>query len=68
VTFKSRSNKNNMGIMACILIRCTNDKNLEMIQPLVEELQNFLCFWFWPPGGQAKKQIGPKFGLGGQVT
>jgi hypothetical protein len=54
--------------MSCILIRCTHDKNLEMIKPLVEELHHFLCFRFWPPGGQAKNQIGPKFGLLGQVT
>jgi hypothetical protein len=27
-----------------------------MIQPLVQELQHFLCFRFWPPGGQAKNQ------------
>jgi hypothetical protein len=26
------------GIMSCILIRCTRDKNLEMIQPLVQKL------------------------------
>jgi hypothetical protein len=27
----------NPGIMSCILIRCTYDKNLEIIQPLVQE-------------------------------
>jgi hypothetical protein len=27
----------NPGIMSCILIRCTYNKNLEMIQPLVQE-------------------------------
>jgi hypothetical protein len=27
----------NPGIMSSILIRCTYDKNLEMIQPLVKE-------------------------------
>jgi hypothetical protein len=27
----------NPGIMSCILIRYTHDKNLEMIQPLVQE-------------------------------
>jgi hypothetical protein len=27
----------NPGIMSCILIRCTYDTNLEMIQPLVQE-------------------------------
>jgi hypothetical protein len=27
----------NLGIMSCILIRCTYDKTLEMIQPLVQE-------------------------------
>jgi hypothetical protein len=25
------------GIMSCIRIRCTYDKNLEMIQPLLQE-------------------------------
>jgi hypothetical protein len=47
------------------LIRYTYmyDKNLEIIQPLVQELYNFLCFRFWPPGGQTKNQTGPKFGL-----
>jgi hypothetical protein len=44
------------------------DKNLEMIQPLVQELQHFLCFRFWPPGGQAKNQIGLKFGLYSHLT
>jgi hypothetical protein len=28
----------NLGIMSCILIRCTYDKNLEMIQLLVQKL------------------------------
>jgi hypothetical protein len=28
------------------LIRCTYDKNLKMIQPLVQELQHFLCLRF----------------------
>jgi hypothetical protein len=53
VIFKSRSI--NPGIVSCILIRCacTDDKNFEKIQ----------CFWFWPPGGQAKNQTGPKFCL-----
>jgi hypothetical protein len=27
----------NPGITSCILIRCTCDKNLDMIQPLVQE-------------------------------
>jgi hypothetical protein len=27
----------NLGIMSCILIKCTYDKNLEMIQLLVQE-------------------------------
>jgi hypothetical protein len=27
----------NPGIMSCILIRCTYDTNLEMMQPLVQE-------------------------------
>jgi hypothetical protein len=39
------------------------DKNLEMIQPFVQELWHFLCFRFWPPGGQTKNQNGPKFSL-----
>jgi hypothetical protein len=51
VTFKSRSNKN-LGIMSSIIIRCTDDKNLEMIQPL------------W--GVIAKNQIKLKFGVWGQ--
>jgi hypothetical protein len=32
----------NSGNMSCILIRCTYDKNLEMIQPLVQELALFV--------------------------
>jgi hypothetical protein len=43
-------------------MRYTYDKNLEMIQPLVQELA-LLCSRFWPPGGQAKNQTGPKFGM-----
>jgi hypothetical protein len=35
-------------------------KNLEMIQPLVQELYQFFVL---APGGQAKNQTGPKFGL-----
>jgi hypothetical protein len=58
----------NPGIMSCILIRYTYDKNLEMIQPLVQELQHFMCLQFWPPGGQAKNQIGQKFGLYSHFT
>jgi hypothetical protein len=54
---------NNQGIMSCILIRYTNDKNLEMIQTFVQELWHFLCFRFWPPGGQTKNQTGPKLGM-----
>jgi hypothetical protein len=34
----------NPGIMTCILIKCTYNKNLEMIQPLVQEYIA-LC-WF----------------------
>jgi hypothetical protein len=49
--------------MSCILTRYTYDKNLEIIQPLVQEFQHFMCFQFWPPGGQPKNQIGPKFGF-----
>jgi hypothetical protein len=33
----------NQGIMSCILIRCTNDKKLEMMQPLVQD-STFLVF------------------------
>jgi hypothetical protein len=33
--------------MSCILIRHTYDKNLEMIQQLVQQLLYFLCFRFW---------------------
>jgi hypothetical protein len=55
----------NPGIMSCIFIIYTStyDKNLELIQPLLQELSHFLCFWFWPPGGQAKDQTAPKFYL-----
>jgi hypothetical protein len=28
----------------------------------------FCVFSFWPPGGQAKNQIGPTFGLSGHLT
>jgi predicted transcriptional regulator len=34
----------NPGIMSSILIRCTYDKNLEMIQPLVQENSTLLVF------------------------
>jgi hypothetical protein len=30
--------------MSCLLIRRTNDKNLEMIQPLVQEYRTYLIF------------------------
>jgi hypothetical protein len=36
-------------------------KPVEMIQPLMSNISN--VFWFRPPGGQAKNQIGPKFVL-----
>jgi hypothetical protein len=36
----------------------TYDKNLEMIQ-----FRSYISFWFRPPGGQAKNQTEPKFGL-----
>jgi hypothetical protein len=49
------------GIMSCIRIKCTYDKNLEMIQLLVGVLALFVF-------SVAKYQIGPKFGLLGQVT
>jgi hypothetical protein len=38
----------NPGIMLCIIIRYTYDKNLEMIQTLVQE---FVGFPKWLPGG-----------------
>jgi hypothetical protein len=41
----------NPDIMSCILIRCTYDKNLEMIHPLVQEQQHFVDFPRWPRGG-----------------
>jgi hypothetical protein len=50
--------------MSCILIRYTYDNNLEMIQPLVQELYHFLCIRFWPPGGQAKNQTGANLPIG----
>jgi hypothetical protein len=49
----------NPGIMSCILIRCTYDKTLEMIQPLVQE--HFVGFPRWLPGGHICSRIGPKF-------
>jgi hypothetical protein len=49
--------------MSCILTRCTYRKNLEMIQPSVQEKSHFMCFRFWPTGGQTKNQTGLKFGL-----
>jgi hypothetical protein len=36
--------------MSCILIRCTNDKNLEKIKPLLQEIALFVF-------------SGPKFGI-----
>jgi hypothetical protein len=39
-----------------------------MIQTLVQELYHFLCFQIWPPCGQDTNQIGPKFGLGVNLT
>jgi hypothetical protein len=30
-----------------VMYPCTNDKNLEMIQPLVQELYQFLVFASW---------------------
>jgi hypothetical protein len=41
----------NLGITSCIFIRCNYDKNLEMIQPLVQEYYHFVGFPRWPPGG-----------------
>jgi hypothetical protein len=39
----------NPGIMSCILIRCSCDKNLEMIQRVVQELYStFSDFGFGP--------------------
>jgi hypothetical protein len=54
--------------MSCILTRYTYDKNLDMIKPLVQELQHFLRLRFWLPGGQTKNQIGPKSGLHSPFT
>jgi hypothetical protein len=42
VPLKSRSNQKPRYY---VMYPCTYDKNLEMIQPLVHELQHFLCFW-----------------------
>jgi hypothetical protein len=39
---------------------------IKITQPLVQELQHFLCFQFWPAGGQTKNQTAPKFGVSGQ--
>jgi hypothetical protein len=51
-------------IMSCILIRCTYDKNLEMIQQLISSGDIALfVFSVLAPGGQAKNQTWPKFGL-----
>jgi hypothetical protein len=52
-----------LGIMSYILIRYPHDKNLEIIQPISSGVIALFVFWFWPPGGQTKNQIGPKFGL-----
>jgi hypothetical protein len=57
LTLKSTSNQK-PGYYA--MYPCTYDKNLEMIQPLAQELYQFLVL---APGGQAKNQTGPKFGL-----
>jgi hypothetical protein len=38
----------NLGIMSCISIRCTYDTNLQLIQPLLQELQHFV-FLVWTP-------------------
>jgi hypothetical protein len=35
----------NLGIMLCILIRCPNDNNLEMIQPLALCLFSKMAAW-----------------------
>jgi hypothetical protein len=37
----------NLDIMSCILIRCTYDKNLEMIQPLVMLVQEYKILWIF---------------------
>jgi hypothetical protein len=64
VTFKGRSNQKLLVLChVSLLDRCTYDNNLELIQPLRQELQHFLCFWFWPPGGQSKNPTELKFGL-----
>jgi hypothetical protein len=48
VTLKSMSNQKPRYYG---MYPCTYDTNLEMIQPLVQELYQFLFFWSWPPGG-----------------
>jgi hypothetical protein len=48
--------------MLCILIRCTYDKKIEIIEPLIQEFQ------FWPPGGQVKNFSRSNFGLVGPMT
>jgi hypothetical protein len=55
------------GIMSCILTRCTNDKNLVMIQPFEGEIAHFV-FWDLDPWWLSKNQIGPKFILRGHLT
>jgi hypothetical protein len=40
----------NMGNMSCILRRCTYDKDLDMIQPEVQEKLDLADFPRWPPG------------------
>jgi hypothetical protein len=54
--------------MSSNLTRCTYVKKLRMIQSFVQELLHFLCFHFWPPGGQAKNQIGLNLSLVGHVA
>jgi hypothetical protein len=39
----------------------TYNKDVEMIQPLEQH-------HFWPPGGQSKNQVGPKFVLLDNLT
>jgi hypothetical protein len=41
--------------------RCTYDKKLEMIQPLVQEFNSYFYIFGFGPGAQVKSQIGPKF-------
>jgi hypothetical protein len=45
----------------CILPICTYDKNVQTIQPLVQEKQDFVVFPRWLPGGHIWNPIRQKF-------